>query len=391
MSSIFLDKHSISSSSANSEIKITNLPLSNPAGSLPIVTPPVSFVEKAETETSTPKETLYSHVKERSPETPYSPEKGREYTALEDTQYFQTLLTLASQCPPEKRKLLQQLLKTLPIRARQLQDKTPSGIQTAIGSLLELMGKHPSLLTDPLGESILCDGWLQIILAIEERRQKEENTSFFFETNTVCRLLYYSHSTHTSIALKEHVNRVIGFLNGKESLPRDVISSSMTQDSSCFEPNLRCNGMTSAKQLAIDVADLIEGFDFNSGGIRLRVHQTFDRPLDLVFKQIREFESGRRNIIFENRESVPMANYRTLMLYMIKALKEDREQYYASHPEYINEATLEECIQKMKKNGGSGGKSRPRTVIPSNGAQENLLKWKSASKRQRMIARSQSS
>jgi hypothetical protein len=75
-----------------------------------------------------------------------------------------------------------------------------------------------------------------------------------------------------------------------------------------------------------------------------------DRAVDLIVKDIEEFQSGRRCFVFTtHKKPVPAENYKIVMLYIIRALKEDRAAFYQEHP--LNENEYETCVAKIKENG----------------------------------------
>jgi hypothetical protein len=103
-------------------------------------------------------------------------------------------------------------------------------------------------------------------------------------------------------------------------------------------------GATPENLLAIDVSNIVEGSDFKTNGIRKRIHQKpGPEVLFLLTKHVDEFLSGRRNFAFYEVKSVDINNYKTVMLYLIRALKEDKEKYYKKHPDYINPQEYEKA------------------------------------------------
>ncbi len=87
---------------------------------------------------------------------------------------------------------------------------------------------------------------------------------------------------------------------------------------------------------AIDVGKEIDGCECRYRGIRLWIHQPKWQgegcARDLLSKVLKEFQSGRRNFIFSPVDDVPYQNYKEVMLYIIRSLREDRESYYKEHP-----------------------------------------------------------
>jgi phosphoenolpyruvate synthase/pyruvate phosphate dikinase len=110
-------------------------------------------------------------------------------------------------------------------------------------------------------------------------------------------------------------------------------------------------GETPENLLAIDVSNIIEGSDMKGGGIRKRIHtKPGPEVLLLLNKDIEEFQSGRRTFVFLPVNSVDISNYQTVMLYLIRALKEDKAKYYKKHPNYINQLEYEKA-KKILENG----------------------------------------
>lgn len=110
-----------------------------------------------------------------------------------------------------------------------------------------------------------------------------------------------------------------------------------------LESNLRAKGNPSlisrdTKRLAIEVANLIEGHEFRDEGIRVRVHRELESASRYVMAHLKEFELGRRNFVFvESNSPVPMQNYKDVMLYILRCLKEDRKEYFRLNPHSFDE------------------------------------------------------
>lgn len=109
------------------------------------------------------------------------------------------------------------------------------------------------------------------------------------------------------------------------------------------------SGLTPSKRKAIDASFCVEGYECRPNGIKQRVHQ---KPgpdaLVLVLRQIREFTSGRRNFRFMPENSVEIQNYKVVMLYCIRAIREDKAQYYSKHPGYIQQEEYKRILPRIE-------------------------------------------
>lgn len=153
----------------------------------------------------------------------------------------------------------------------------------------------------------------------------------------------------TSNKLPQELRLPLSFFVPKE---RELISSKLhTQTRDEMRTHFR-SGVTDAKTLAIQASNAVEGYDFNSKGLRMAEHQKpGPRTGDLVRRNAYEYLSGRKRFAFKDfssDRSLRIEERREVMSYIAQALREDRALYYKRHPESINPVTLEKIVKEYE-------------------------------------------
>ncbi|MBA3816587.1 MAG: hypothetical protein H0X29_08735 [Parachlamydiaceae bacterium] len=106
--------------------------------------------------------------------------------------------------------------------------------------------------------------------------------------------------------------------------------------------------LTPQKKLAVEVSDLVDGYD--EGPLRVNIHR-YPGPdnLLLVERYLDEYNSGRRDFIFISCPQTSLECYQKVMLYVIDSLNQ-RHQYYQLHPDYLPREHYPQFLENFSEN-----------------------------------------
>jgi phosphohistidine swiveling domain-containing protein len=239
----------------------------------------------------------------------------------------------------------------------------PTEVGSDLEVLIKLLEKSPEKVRLPILEKFVAQHFARIHASLA--------------LLPLCKIEDRYSSKYEAISKKFRLEKLLGFslpLSLKEPIQAIVSRENSTHCSALLYPG---HGPLSkifwippgrdTKVLAVSIAEEIDGYDFRYGGLRLWIHQPrgpAEKAADLLIKQLQEFQSGRRGFVFSShgeKSTVPAQNYKEMMVYIIRALKEDRAELDAKNSNRIDEAKLKETEEAVAR--GSSWKSEPMYVI----------------------------
>lgn len=220
-------------------------------------------------------------------------------------------------------------------------------VSKSLNHLLNFVVKHPSLLRNKQISGFIASNLSKLHAFIVINSACGQNLCFSGETNKIQEILY---SSLTPKSFIEPLKGILSYLKEDYGYFENYsLACLFNVNNTVPSPQIENNSREILRQ-AINVANRVDGGDFRSYGIRLRIHQakSWDGAGKLINKQIQEFRSGRRSFIFEcSKDPVPLVNYKEVMLYVIRCLKEDRPAHYAQYP--LNEELYHQMIPEIQE------------------------------------------
>ncbi len=263
-----------------------------------------------------------------------------------DEQFLKEVLNLikSSYDKPNLKKFLKH-----PILITRFNAFNSRNIDSCRDVLVEFIYKNQSLLKEPFIQNFVAGQLVCLQASIDLKDLCYKSRSYLsHEIDAIKQKILCIPSLPK--VLLEPLKSIQSSRDQEISIPKSFVSS---------QPNLNLSISSyyagqDTKRLAVEVATEIDGFELRTDGLRLWIHQPpkgkGDRACDLIMKDIQEFQSGRRHFIFKTTEgSVPLQNYKEVMLYIIYSLKKDREDFYQKDPNYIDPKVYEECVAELEQ------------------------------------------
>lgn len=290
-----------------------------------------------------PKSLSASEIKNQLLDKGASQSLGKAIAELPDAEFVGLILSLLEDEKNEK--IVDSLFEIDHIQARSSSLSTSTDFMSVLSTVVKWMEKHPKFLKKDVIQRALSDILVQLVILLDSSKSIRNDLVKNRFLNELTDCLYPLSQLPLSLQQPiQHILKSGGVqLNSSLSSKTEFISTSTRRQ--YLEP-----GLTPTKKLAISVANEIEGYDFRTNGIRLRVHQNPGPDAGIyVSKHLDSFIEGKRNFIFDNKQSVPLTNYKTVMLYVIDALEHDRKVYYKKHPKYIDETLFLKSLEQKSR------------------------------------------
>lgn len=252
-----------------------------------------------------------------------------QLVAFNDTQFLCALLELAKSEHPNLN--IKKLLKN-PFVQRRFCNLATESIDNQLKLLLSFL-KNNHNLQDKQIKKWVAKQLVRIEASLSLLKLCKQSIRHYKSEDCAMQLEAIVHSSSLPKSIQAPLKGIISLFNDK---PLHSFST-VLQRGEFYGGNYISGGASyETKNLAVNVGYWIDGSDFQDRGIRLWIHQPSrylnegkDETISIIIKQIEEFQSGRRNFIFETTSApAPIENYKTVMLYIIRCLKEDRPQYY---------------------------------------------------------------